>query len=263
MGKITNLTRFLEEWGRATLRDPLQHFDKRSRRICPICDYSGLFTSMYLRGRREARCPNCASLERHRQFALLLRERNIDLGNASVIHFAPERVFLKKYYAAPNYVFGDINPKPRYGQRLRKLDISAIEFPNQFFDYLIAFDVIEHVLDHLRAFSEIARVLKPGGQAFLTVPIFYALKHTYTPAPDMPQAKKDLICGGDHKRVYGRDFPDFLGSAGLDVEEYCSGPEDALKYGLIFNTIFIAKKNTLATVARKESEALASSPRSA
>lgn len=242
MGKITDPKRFMEEWGRATLRDPFQHFEKRTRRTCPICDYSGLFTSMYLRGRREARCPNCASLERHRQFALILKERHIDLASASVIHFAPERVFLKKYYDAPNYVFGDVNPKPRYGRRLRKLDISAIDFADQSFDYLIAFDVMEHVVDHKRAFAEIARVLKPQGQAFLTVPMIYALNTTYSPPTDMPQVKKDLICGGDHKRLYGRDFPDFLTKVGLEVEEYCSGPEDTLKYGLMYNIVFIATK---------------------
>lgn len=242
MGTITNPKRFIEEWGRATLRDPFQHVEKRTSRICPICDYSGLFTSMYLRGRREARCPNCASLERHRQFMLILKERNIDLGQADVIHFAPERVFLKKYYNASNYVFGDVNPKPRYGKRLRKLDISAIAFPEQSFDYLIAFDVMEHVVDHFRAFAEIARVLRPGGQAFLTVPMVYALKETYTPPADMPQATKDLICGGDHKRLYGRDFPDYLRNVGLDVEEYCSDPEDTLKYALMYNIVFIATK---------------------
>ena len=242
MGRVTNPKRFIEEWGRATLRDPFQHVEKRTPRICPICDYAGLFTSMYLRGRREARCPNCASLERHRQFMLILKERNIDLGAAHVIHFAPERVFLKKYHAAPNYVFGDIYPKPRYGKRLRKLDISAIDFPDERFDYLIAFDVMEHVVDHLSAFAEIARVLKPGGQAFLTVPMIYALKKTYTPPADMPQSRKDLICGGDHKRLYGRDFPDFLRAVGLEVEEYCSDPEDTLRFALMYNIVFIATK---------------------
>jgi SAM-dependent methyltransferase len=244
MTQITDPKRFIEEWGRATLRDPFQHFEKRIKRICPVCDYSGLFTSMYLRGRREARCPNCASLERHRQFVLILKERNIDLTMARVIHFAPERVFLKKYYDAPNYVFGDLNPKPRYGKRLHKLDISNIDFPDESFDYLIAFDVMEHVVDHMRAYAEITRVLKPGGQAFLTVPIIYALKKTYTPPANMPQGKKDLICGGDHKRLYGRDFPDFLINAGLDVEEYCSEPEDALKYALVYNIIFVATKRS-------------------
>lgn len=242
MGKISDPLRFVEEWGRATLRDPFQHFNLRTTRICPICDYRGYFTSMYLRGRREARCPNCASLERHRQFMLILKERNIDLGSASVIHFAPERIFLKKYHDAPNYIFGDIHPKPRYGDRLRKLDISHIDFPDNSFDHLIAFDVLEHVVDDQSAFKEIARVLKPGGRAFLTVPQIYALQETYTPPADMDQARKDLICGGDHKRLYGRDFPRFLTQVGLDVEEYCSNPEDTLNYGLMYNIVFIATK---------------------
>lgn len=227
---------------RGTLRDPLQHFEKRTKRTCPICDYSGYFVSMRLRGRREARCPNCASLERHRQFALILRERAIDLSQARVLHFAPERIFQALYGDLPNYVMGDAHPKARYGDRLKKLDISAIDFPDASFDYLIAFDVLEHVVNDVAAFSEIARVLKPGGQAFLTVPLIYALKTTYRPPADMPVAVRDIICDVDHKRLYGRDFKDNLMDVGLDVEDYCSGPEDALKYGLMYNTVFICTK---------------------
>ena len=242
MGKITYPRRFAEEWIRGTLRDPLQHFEKRTPRICPICNYAGYFVSMRMRGRREARCPNCASLERHRQFALILKERAVDLRNASVLHFAPERVFQKLHGDLPDYVMGDVNPKARYGSRLRKLDISAIDFPDASFDYLIAFDVLEHVVNDIKAFTEIARVLKPGGRAFLTVPLICELQSTYRPPADMPIAIRDIICGPDHKRLYGRDFVDFLRNAGLKVEAYCSGPEEALKYGLMYNTVFICTK---------------------
>lgn len=242
MGKITYPRRFAEEWIRGTLRDPLQHFEKRTKRACPICDYSGYFISMRLRGRREARCPNCASLERHRELALVLKARAVDLRHARVLHFAPERIFQKLYGDLPNYVMGDVNPKARYGSRLRQLDISAIDLPDASFDYLIAFDVLEHVINDEKAFTEIARVLKPGGQAFLTVPLIHALQSTYRPPADMPVSTRDIICGPDHKRLYGRDFVDYLRNVGLKVEEYCSGPEEALKYGLMYNTIFIATK---------------------
>jgi SAM-dependent methyltransferase len=242
MGKITYPRRFAEEWIRGTLRDPLQHFEKRTIRICPICDYSGYFVSMRMRGRREARCPNCASLERHRQFALILKERAIDLRHSRVLHFAPERIFQALYGDLPDYIMGDVQPKARYGDRLKKLDISAIDFPDASFDYLIAFDVLEHVINDIAAFAEIARVLKPGGQAFLTVPLIYALKTTYRPPADMPIAVRDIICDVDHKRLYGRDFKKYLTDAGLEVEEFCSGPEESLKYGLMYNAIFIGTK---------------------
>ncbi|KAB0269707.1 class I SAM-dependent methyltransferase [Microvirga brassicacearum] len=54
-------------------------------------------------------------------------------------------------------------------------DICAMPFPEGTFDLVLATDIIEHVDDDLKALSEIARVLKPGGLALVTVPAFRVL----------------------------------------------------------------------------------------
>ena len=48
--------------------------------------------------------------------------------------------------------------------------IPPLEFPEQKFDSIISFQVIEHIKDDKQYLEEIARVLKPGGVALLTTP---------------------------------------------------------------------------------------------
>lgn len=48
--------------------------------------------------------------------------------------------------------------------------IPPLDFPDQKFDSVISFQVIEHIKDDKRYLREISRVLKPGGVALLTTP---------------------------------------------------------------------------------------------
>ena len=54
-------------------------------------------------------------------------------------------------------------------------DISAMPFADGTFSLVLATDIIEHVDDDLLALTEVARVLKPGSTALITVPAFPAL----------------------------------------------------------------------------------------
>jgi hypothetical protein len=53
---------------------------------------------------------------------------------------------------------------------IRHEDICDLSFGDDMFDYVLSFDVFEHVPDYLRAFNECLRCIKPGGALFFTVP---------------------------------------------------------------------------------------------
>lgn len=57
------------------------------------------------------------------------------------------------------------------GGRAAVGDITALPFADGQFDLVAAFDVIEHVADDRRAFSELSRVLVPGGLLLCAVPL--------------------------------------------------------------------------------------------
>lgn len=51
------------------------------------------------------------------------------------------------------------------------IDLQNIPFEDNYFDFVITEDVLEHVWDVTRALKEINRVLKPGGKHIFTVPV--------------------------------------------------------------------------------------------
>jgi SAM-dependent methyltransferase len=51
-------------------------------------------------------------------------------------------------------------------------DVLQIPYPNDYFDFVVAFDVLEHIKEDSGATQEILRVLRPGGSFVFTVPAF-------------------------------------------------------------------------------------------
>jgi len=91
-------------------------------------------------------------------------------------------------------------------------DATAMPFPDASFDRVIAAEVLEHIPGDQQAMNEIARVLRPGGIAAVTVPswlperICWALSDDYHNVP------------GGHVRIYTRpELEAKLGRAGLSV----------------------------------------------
>src|SRR6266566_4016475 len=56
-------------------------------------------------------------------------------------------------------------------------DGGALPVPSSSVDFVISVEVIEHIYDTETAFREIARVLRPGGQLFLTTPYHGLIKN--------------------------------------------------------------------------------------
>lgn len=75
----------------------------------------------------------------------------------------------------------DISPKAvafcqeRGMANARTGNVTAIGFPDNSFDVVLALDILEHVADDVGAIAEIRRVLKPGGLAIVFVPAFMSL----------------------------------------------------------------------------------------
>lgn len=56
---------------------------------------------------------------------------------------------------------------------IRNEDLTKLTFRSEQFDAILTFDVLEHVPNYAAALSECARVLKPGGRIYITVPFTY------------------------------------------------------------------------------------------
>ena len=187
-------------------------------RFCPVCGKSSDRFRTHGNIRREdAQCARCEALERHR-FVWIFFERNTDLFNARakhMLHVAPEPALeprLKKQLGS-SYLTADLDPT----RATLQMDITDIQFPNEFFDVIYCSHVLEHVPQDRKALSEFYRTLKPGGWAILLVPL-QGEKTREDPSIVTPEERLKAYGHPEHVRYYGADYADRLREAGFSVD---------------------------------------------
>ncbi|MBN1639414.1 MAG: class I SAM-dependent methyltransferase [Ignavibacteriales bacterium] len=173
-------------------------------------------------GYRFALCPRCHSTDRERlTYWYLTNKTNIlsPQKKTKLLHIAPENN-LKKVFSNINkieYIDGDLNPLKAENQ----MDITDINFEDNYFDFIICNHVLEHVKDDKKAMRELFRVLKPGGEAILQVPIFTTKIKTFEDFSIVLSEEREKYFGQkDHLRIYGKDYKDKLEGEGFKVKLY-------------------------------------------
>lgn len=219
-------------------------------KVCPICESKfDIFLPEGARMRFNVLCPYCDSRERHRAYWLYWKRSALFNGTKmKLLHFAPERAFWDRISNMKfvEYYPVDINPKA-YGVK-EKVDITDIVYEDDMFDVIICNHVLEHISDELKALSELRRVLKKGGVAFLNVPVFEKNRETLESKEyNTPELRLKYYGQSDHMRAYGRDYAGRLENAGFEVEKIsansCYSPKERGKYGLRKNeAIYICRK---------------------
>lgn len=186
-------------------------------RYCPVCEInSRKFRSFGIMRRKDAGCPRCGALERHRLVWLYFnRMTNLFDGNPKkMLHLAPEPCLESRLRnrLGESYLSADLlNPAA-----MVKMDITAIQFPAAYFDVVYCSHVLEHVLDDRKAMREFYRVLKRDGWAIILVPIS-AEQTMEAPAITDPSERRKIFGQEDHVRRYGPDYVDRLQEAGFSV----------------------------------------------
>ena len=181
-------------------------------RFCNICGYR--FSKFLNFNNREAMCPVCGSLERHRHLAIHLFSIYPFLQNKKILHFAPEQIIKNILInSSANYYDADLDTtRAKYN-----IDITKIDFPDNTFDYIICIHVLEHIVDDIKALNEIYRVLKPHGIAYLAVPCFNALHEDYSITD--PKEREKIYGQFDHVRKYDLDtFTNRIKSVGFSIK---------------------------------------------
>jgi predicted SAM-dependent methyltransferase len=204
---------------------------------CNICGRSfSEFAPYGVARRKNAMCPECESVERHRlQWSYMKNKTNILKDEVYVLHFAPEAGVSEHLQSQNNihYVSCDLfDPKV-----MLKADITNMPFKDNSFDVILCNHVLEHIIDDGRAMKEIYRMLKPNGWAILQVPIDYRRSETYEdPTIVSEDDRLKYFNQKDHVRIYGKDYKTRLQNAGFKVktDKYASSlsSKDLEKYVL-------------------------------
>jgi len=165
------------------------------------------------------RCLYCASHDRERHIYMFFDKLSLwkEFSNAVILHVAPERnlpIQIKKMKPT-KYIMGDISPKD---SEVKRLDITNIDFQDNYFDFVICNHVLEHVLDYSKAMREIFRVLKNNGKAILQTPFSTILSSTLED-PNICTDELRLKFYGEtnHYRLFGSDLFSYLNKAGFKL----------------------------------------------
>lgn len=210
---------------RRTIWRTLARIPLGARRQCNICkqkvqrflpyrrgsaDVPPLLRSMGMVGSdvENFECPACGCHDRERHLLMYLEASELLslMQGARILHLAPEQHLRRIIRAAGplEYVLGDLHPtEPEIG----KMDLQALEYPANYFDFVLANHVLEHVQDDTRALGEIFRVLKPGGHAILQTPYSRVLTRSFDdPGIEDACARLHAYGQADHRRLYGRNI---------------------------------------------------------
>jgi hypothetical protein len=155
--------------------------------FCAICDQAVAFLATTEYGsvdskrvttpnwREHLMCPQCRMRNRVRAALHIAIQ---DCGMTS-----DKRIYLTEQFGSGyrwmrghfSHVLGSeyLYPGKASGPRMLGInhqDVQDLSFAPCSFDYVLSFDVLEHVPDYLAAFASFARVLRPGGRLVMTVP---------------------------------------------------------------------------------------------
>lgn len=165
-------------------------------------------------------CPHCRSFDRERHVAMYLDRLKLwdTIRMGAVLHIAPER-HLRDLIARlrpKEYVQGDMFPE---SPDVQKIDVTAIGYPAEHFDFVICNHVLEHVPEDRQAMRELYRVLKRGGNAVTQVPFSTILTHSFEdPGINTDELRSKFYGQEDHVRVYGQDVFERLKEVGFAVD---------------------------------------------
>jgi SAM-dependent methyltransferase len=165
---------------------PQMAFHYEHKGICPCCDTCQVFRTDAEWFRDTLICPHCGSAVRERALALILSEllpnwRELAIHESSP---APRGISIRMGGEAPRYVASHYFPESPLGsmiQGFRNEDLENQTFGDESFDLVITMDVMEHVFNPAKVYSEIYRTLKQGGYYLHTFPIRKYLADAYAP----------------------------------------------------------------------------------
>ena len=127
-------------------------------------------------------CPRCGLINRQRAIASAVLAHMTGGGERGRSLYLMEqvtplyRVMRDRLPASTCYGSEFLGPQYRSGEivgAIRHEDAECLSFASASLDGILSSDVFEHVPDPSQAFREAARVLKPGGRMFFTVPFFW------------------------------------------------------------------------------------------
>lgn len=186
-------------------------------------------------------CPYCGSRSRTRRLHQLLQQKNALHGK--VLHFSPSRSLYRVFKKEKNFEYFATDFEAEFLADY-KIDITAIDFPDEKFDTILCYHILEHIIEDEKAMAELFRVLKKDGLCFVQTP--YKAGEIYEDYSITDEKEREKAFGQrDHVRVYSLEgLKKRLEKAGFQVN-ILNFEENMKPFGLLKETVLELKKQTL------------------
>lgn len=151
---------------------------------CRLCQTDTCFEGSPAGDIRERlACVNCGAIARHRAAFAVLQE-SVELAGARVYITEQASGFYRSLRKRVGRLHGGefglgvlrslrvqlwLFRKGMF-ERLRRRDVTALDFSDAALDAVVSLDVLEHIPDYRLALREVARVLRSGGYFIFTIP---------------------------------------------------------------------------------------------
>jgi len=209
--------------------------------LCPICDFKGDFIEIREEDRwhphKELSCSRCRSAGRHRMVWLVYSElkKKKEGFSGKALHCSPMKCLREKFIK--DFVYTSIDFPPRESKSgvtkaCLNQDLRNMFFQDNYFDIVVCIAVLDDIKETEQAIKEIYRIIKPGGVAFIVVPIF---KDDKSKRMEKPELKNWWRCGLDFFQKYV--------DVGFEIKIIKSNQIDGYeKYGLIGDYLALCRK---------------------
>ena len=209
----------------------VSHFlftDKAGNVYCPCCgkhfgqfrderfyeDTSRFNPSAFAGAKQDVICDFCRSAPRHRIIAEWADLHINKLRSSRILYFAPELSMMLWFRR------NGIHPSTAdlYDRRAAlRLDITAIDLPDNSQDIVVCNHVLEHVSDYELALSELHRILRSRGILIISFPVEPSSDSVIEMKDSTPEERIRYCGQHDHLRLFGNNSAGILENAGFEV----------------------------------------------
>lgn len=132
--------------------------------LCNICNFK--MSKFVKLENQDQLCPKCGSLGRTRRLWSLLEN---EIQGKKILHFSPSKSLKKKLESLDGIEYITTDYLGEF-DAMKKLNIESIDEPNEEYDLIICFHVLEHIENDTKAMEELQRILKQGGMCLIQTP---------------------------------------------------------------------------------------------
>ena len=219
------------------IRTFISLFYKGDRFQCTICDFK---MSRFITLKKDDKlCPKCGSLARTRRLWTLLSPI---AENAKILHFSPSKSIKIRLKSLMDTTYITTDYAGEF-EAMKRLNIEAIDEPDNQYDIVICYHVLEHIENDLKAMQELYRITKDNGICIIQTP--FKLGEIYEDNSLTTEEDRLLHFGQkDHVRIYSvKGLMHRLSTAGFQTTKQSYKESKNNRNGFQFDeTIILAKK---------------------